>query len=153
MLDILKALCRPRRLIPLLVALVALGFLIERLWVTDAERVKGILNDARTYCLEGKWSEAIDLLDPDYAFENMTREEFRRLVQRKIQSKPLEQFTYVGREIEILEGGRAVAHATVVVRLPPGTGYPGDRIGGPVEIKFRKREDLGWVITSIRLTK
>jgi hypothetical protein len=150
--EILKIVLRPRNFVLILIAAVALGILIERLIVTDAERINMILDDARSFALEGRWDEAVGLLDPDYDFQGMKREDIRKLVNEVMKGKPMKQFGYLSREVEVLEGGLAQASATVIMRGPTGMGFD-DRAGGHFDLKFRKREDLGWVITAVHLVQ
>ncbi|MHC4779101.1 MAG: hypothetical protein ACYTFG_11045 [Planctomycetota bacterium] len=158
-MDTIKAFLRPRVFIPSLIAVIALVVLIERLIVTDAERVNSMLDDAKTFSLEGRWGELIDMIDPDYEFEGMTREDFRKIVNENLKNKPLKHFQYFSREVEVKEGGQAVARVTLVLRAPqlnrppPGMALMDDRFAGRFELGFRKREDLGWVISSIKIVQ
>ncbi|MHC5036674.1 MAG: hypothetical protein ACYTHM_05115 [Planctomycetota bacterium] len=145
----LRSILRPKPIALILVLCIGLAVLLERLIVTDAERIQRILTKARRYSLDGEWDKAVDLLDPDYAFEGRTREDLRAMVQKVLQGKPLSHFQYLRRDVEVQEGGWAVAKVRVFLRAPPGTGWD-DRMGGDFEIGFKKREDRGWVVRYIR---
>jgi len=145
-----KTLLRPRYVILVVLASVALGFLIERLIVTDAERIQSILDDAREYALAGKWDEVIDLLDPDYDFEGMSREDLRQTLHKTMQGLPLKHYEYFTREVEVLEGGRARAEVTIVMQAPPGLGWD-NRAMVHFKLAFLKRADTGWLIHEAKM--
>ena len=145
-----KILLRPRYALLVVLVSVALGFLIEWLIVTDAERIQSILDDAREYALAGKWDEMVELLDPDYDFEGMSREDLRRTMRETMQGRPLKQYEYFTREVELLEGGRARAEVTIVMQGPPEIGWD-DRFMVHFQLVFLKRADAGWLISEAKM--
>jgi hypothetical protein len=133
-----------------ILAAVGLGILIERLIVTDAERIRSILDEIRDCALEGRWDDAVDYLDPEGDFDGMDREEIRRLLHQTFKGRPLKQFRVLGREVEVRGENRARVGMTVLVRGSDEAGLE-DRAMGTFEIDFGKREDLGWVILRVRM--
>ncbi len=141
---------RPRNIVFLAAACVLLGVLIERLWVTDGERIEALLDRAATLAGEGGWTEAAGLLDPDGVFDGMTRDEVARALRDAFDNQPLRRCSLVEVKIEILEGGEA--SATVRAWITPPQGMLGDRpLLLDMELSFKKRDDLGWVISAFKL--
>ncbi|GEM_PF-1917171 len=142
----IRAFLRLRILLPLAALAVLLGFLVEKLVVTDAERVDRILEDLRSCALEGRWDEAFAHLDDDFALEEMRREDLEALVKKHLAGQKMERFDYWKKDVEILEDGLARARVQVLLRLPASSPM-GARFLGTFRIFFRKRPDGTWVLT------
>jgi hypothetical protein len=148
--DTIRPFLRPRVLLPALLVAAGLAILLERLILTDAERIRKVLGKAEKFALEGRWDDAVNLLDPDYRFEGMTREDLREHARVAFRGRPLRQCKYFGDpKVEVGEGGSARALARVSLRGEPGTPLEGPFLAD-FEVGFRKKKGLGWVVVSIR---
>ncbi|MCU0723831.1 MAG: hypothetical protein MUC63_09500, partial [Planctomycetes bacterium] len=107
---------RPRAILAVLALAAGAAVLLERLILTDAERIRKILARAERAALEGKWDDAVNLLDPDYRFEGMTREDLRAQAHAAFRGKPLRKCETMGEtKVEVAESGTARVLARYVL--------------------------------------
>ena len=138
-----------RNLLVAAAAGVLIGVALERLIVTDAERINRILDRAAEAAEAGRWDEVVGFLDPSCRFEGLSPQELRQQIRDSLQDKPLKKVSWIARELEVLEGGAARAGCTVLITGMPGTPQDG-AYPLRLDLRFTKKEKR-WLVTAARV--
>jgi hypothetical protein len=139
---------RLRFLLPALAVVAGLVVLLERLILTDAERIGKVLDRIERCSLEGRWDDAFAFLDPSLRLEGLTKEELRAHVRTTLGDRPLKKWNVMEKKVEVQEGGVATVYLRVLIEGPPGSPLQ-QPYAYDFDIGFRKVPDAGWVIVSV----
>lgn len=125
-----------RPLFLVLLGVVALGFLVERLIVTDAEAIENLVAEAEQAFNEERFEDLLDILNPDFRFGERDRDGTVAYLRRQAK-----RFETAGIDVVLdaprIEGDEATAGARVRVRAMSQLGVV------PVSLRFARTE-AGW---------
>lgn len=107
---------RGRSLLLILLGLAAVGLLIERIVITDAEAIEGLASDAEEAFNERRFGDLVDILDPDFSYGGRDRQGTVAYLERMAK-----RFQATGVDVVLeepaIEGDEASAEATVRLRM------------------------------------
>ena len=131
---------------PLLLALLgalAVGFLIERLIVTDIEAIENLVADAESAFNEGRLGDLVDILDPEFRYGTRNRDETIAHLERLAK-----QFQAAGIVVVLdaprIDGDEATANGRVRLRVLSQLSVV------PVSLRFVRGEG-GWLFKGAAL--
>lgn len=131
----------PRRLLLALLALGLVGFVVERLVVTDREAVTALLEGAADAVSRGDWDALTGAIDESYDEHGRDRAAFVAYV-----SGLARRYAPRGVGIEVGDPEVAGDRAAARVVVKPGAPFVGVRIPGRVDLV---RRTGGWRITGV----
>ena len=148
-MDSLRHYLKIRYLLLLSVLVGLTVFAVDRLIVTDRERIDSLFESARSMALAGDFGSAVMFLDRDFSFEGMNRDQIRDAAVKTFGKQPLRKCDMMDRKIVVQEGGTAVATLRVLMMGKGGSELE-SAILVDIEVKLKKLPDRTWTVTAIK---